>query len=125
MRGRFVAAAALALILGACDSAPDGPGTIAAVVESPQPLGAVVLEFEGGGVEGFDGQGNTLVYSASVAATVRKHRVVLVSPDGSPMRFGIRVINVRDAQPTVTAISAATLDNAQVTPGNLRVRLER
>jgi len=122
---RLVLAAAAALCVAGCDSTPDGPGTVDAVVEAPQPLGAVVLEFEGGGVEGFDGQGNTLVYSAALVSTVGKYRVVLVSPDGSPMRFGIRVTNLRDAKPAITAVAAATPANATVPPGGLQVRLER
>ena len=125
MRSRLVATAVAALLLAGCDSIPDGPGTIDAIVESTQSLGAVVLEFEGGGVEGFDPQGSTLVYSAAVSSTTRKYRVILVSPDGSPLRFGIRVDNVREAQPTVTAISAATPANRSVSPGGLQVRLER
>ena len=125
MTGRLVLTVAAALFLAGCDSAPDGPGTVDAIVESPQPLGAVVLEFTGGGVEGFDGQGTTLVYSALVAPTEARYRVILVSPDGSPLRFGIRVANVRDAQPMVTAVTAASPSNQFVTPGGLQVRLER
>lgn len=125
MRRVLVVTAIAALIPAGCDSTPDGPGTIDAVVEAPQPLGAVVLEFEGGGVVGFDAQGSTLVYSATVSSTTRKFRVILVSPDGTPLRFGIRVDNVREAQPTVTAVSAATPANLAVAPGGLQVRLER
>ena len=125
MTRRLPLAALAALLLAGCDSVTDGPGTIDAVVESSQPLGGVVLEFEGGGIDGFDGQGNALVYSAAISATVRKHRVILVSPDGSPLRFGIRVTNVRDAQPTVTGISATSTDNTSVPVGGLQVRLER
>ena len=125
MTRRSILTLAAALLVAGCDSGPDGPGTIDAVVESPQPLGAVVLELEGGGVEGFDPQGRTLVYSAAVSSTTRKFRVILVSPDGSPLRFGIRVDNVREAQPTVTAVSAATPANVAVAPGGLQVRLER
>ncbi|HSG07027.1 MAG TPA: hypothetical protein VLA36_01630 [Longimicrobiales bacterium] len=124
MRG-IALAATLALILTACDSTPDGPGTIDAVVEAPQPLGAVVLEFTGGGVEGFDGQGDTQVYSALVAPVESRYRVILVSPGGGPMRFGIRVVNVREAQPAVTAVSAVSPTNQFVTPAGLQVRLQR
>lgn len=125
MTRRLALAALAALVLSGCDSAPDGPGTIDAVVESPQPLGAVVLEFTGGGVDGFEGQGTTQVYSALVSATEGKYRVILVSPDGSPLRFGLRVANVREARPTVVAVTAASPSNQVVTPGGLEVRLER
>jgi hypothetical protein len=118
-------AAFAALTLAACDSTPDGPGVIDAVVESAQPLGAVILEFEGGGVVGFEAQGNTQLYSAAVSATTRKYRVILVSPDGSPLRFGIDVENLRDAQPAVTALGAASPANLTLPATGLQVRLER
>ena len=123
---RFVILAAVtALAVTACDSGPSGPGTIDAIVEAPQPVGAVVLEFVGGGVEGFDAQGNTQVYGALVSAADSTYRVILVSPDGSPLRFGIRVTSVRDAQPVVTAVSAVSPANAALTAVGLQVRLER
>jgi len=122
---RIALAATFTLFLAACDSTPDGPGTIDAIVEAPQPLGAVVLEFTGGGVEGFDGQGDTQVYSALVAPAESRYRVILVSPDGGPLRFGVRVSNVREAQPAVTAVTAVSPTNQFVTPTGLQVRLQR
>lgn len=114
-----------ALALTACDWGPSGPGTIDAVVEAPQALGAVVLEFVGGGVEGFDPQGGTQVYSALVSAADSTYRVILVSPDGSSLRFGVRVIDVRNAQPVVTAVSAVSPANATLTALGIQLRLER
>lgn len=122
---RIALAATFTLLLAACDSTADGPGTIDAIVEAPQALGAVVLEFTGGGVEGFDGQGDTQVYSALVAQAESRYRVILVSPEGGPLRFGIRVANVREAQPAVTAVTAVSPTNQFVTPTGLQVRLQR
>ena len=124
MRARL-GVAALVLALAACDSGPSGPGTIDAVVESPQALGAVVLEFAGVGIEGFEAQGSTQAYSARLSGAEPKWRVVLVSPDGGSLRFGIQVTDRRSVQPVVTAVTAATPSNIPVTPGGLQVRLER
>jgi hypothetical protein len=117
---------ALALLLAAasaCDSGPKGPGTLNATVTSPQPLGALVLDFTGGAVTGFEGQGDTQVYSADLGGTQPHHRVILLSPSGGQIRFGIEVSDVQAERPVVTAVTGATPTNQQVTPSGLQVRI--
>lgn len=113
-----------AVFAAACDSGPSGPGTLKATVVTSQPMGAVVLELTGGGVTGFESQGSTLAYGAAVVNQTDKYRVVLVSPDGGEMRFGIQVTDVGAARPAVTAVSAATVDNKRLVPQDVQVRIE-
>jgi hypothetical protein len=53
-----------------------------------------------------------------------KHRVILVSPDGSPMQFGIRVTDLGAARPAAAAISATTVSNQPLLPQDLKIRIE-
>ena len=115
-----------ALALAACDSGPKGPGVLPATVVAPQPVGAVVLEFTGAGILGFEAQGTTLVYSAPSPGGAEKHRVILVSPaGGKEIRFGIELADRAGAMPTVAAISAASPSNASMVAAGLQVRIER
>ena len=117
---------ALASLLSACDSGPQGPGVLPATVVAPEALGAVVLEFTGSGVLGFEGQGDTRVYSAAVPGSPDKHRVILVSPSGAKeMRFGIDLADRGGELPAVSAVSAASPSNAPLAGSGLRVRIER
>lgn len=114
------------LALAACDSGPQGPGPLTAVVQSPQPLGAVVLEFSGADITGFEQQGPTQVFGVVDAGTTRRHRVILVSPTGATeMRFTVQFVDRRAARPTVVALSAATPANLTVSAAGVKVRIER
>jgi len=114
------------LSIAACDSGPKGPGVLPARVTSPEPLGAVVLEFAGAGITGFEGQGSTQVFGAIGSAGAGKHRVILVSPTAATeIRFGIEFSDRGGKMPSVTAISAASATNAPVTAAGLKVRIER
>ncbi len=129
MRRRAVLGLAAVMALAtACDSGPKGPGTLAATVLSDQALGAVVLMFTGGTVTGFEGQGSTQVYSSAIPGTEAADptfRVILVSPDGGMLRFGIRVSDLDAARPVVTAITAATTANLPLEPvPALRIKIE-
>lgn len=125
-RGGWTAVAlGLAAALSACDSGPKGPGVLPATVVAPEAMGAVVLEFTGSGVVGFEGQGTTLVYSASAPGS-DKHRVILVSPTGATeIRFGIELEDRAGALPAVAAVSAASPSNAPLSGNGLQVRIER
>lgn len=115
-----------ALALAACDSGPKGPGVLPATVVAPQPLGAVVLEFTGPGILGFEAQGATQLYHAPSPGGANKHRVILVSPaGGKEIRFGIELVDRAGAMPTVAAISAASPSNASMVASGLQVRIER
>lgn len=113
-----------AVLAAACHSGPSGPGTLKATVVAPQTMGAVVLELTGGGVTGFESRGNTLAYGAAVVNQPDKYRVILVSPDGGEMQFGIKVTDLGAARPAVAAISATTVDNRRLVPQNLKVQIE-
>lgn len=120
--------ALVGLMLGvaACDGGPKGPGVLPATVVAPSAMGAVVLEFTGDGVLGFEGQGSTLAFSAPSATADGKHRVILVSPTGSTeIRFGIEVTDRAGALPSVAAVSAASPSNVPMVAGGLQIRIER
>ncbi|GMV08071.1 MAG: hypothetical protein AMXMBFR53_43460 [Gemmatimonadota bacterium] len=126
-RHRFVALvlAASALAVG-CGDALEGPGVLPATIRSPEPLGAVVLEFTGEGILGFEGQGSTLVYSSPLPAEPNRHRVVLVSPGGgTEIRFGIEMADRRGALPAVAAVEAASPTNGVASASGLQVKIER
>ena len=120
------AALLVGLALAACDSGPKGPGVLNATVEGPQALGAVVLEFTGMGVRGFEAQGTTQVYSVAGAGGAARQRVILVSPTGDTrIRFGIDLEDRGADLPGVVAVSAASPDNVPMTAAGLKVRIER
>lgn len=121
---RPLLALGLAVLLGAagCDSGPKGPGTLSATVVTSQPLGAVVLDFTGGGVTGFEPRGDTQVYSASLGGS--HYRVILVSPSGTAIRFGIKVSEMSAARPTVASVMATSPGNEAVLPSGLQIKIE-
>jgi hypothetical protein len=95
-------------------------------VIAPEALGAVVLEFTGPGILGFEGQGTTLVYDAPSPTGAQKHRVILVSPTGgTEIRFGIELADRSAPLPSVAAVSAASPTNARLPGEGLQVRIER
>lgn len=111
IRVRGLAVAVLAALAIGCDSGPKGPGVLDGTVEGPTPLGAVVLEVTGLGVEGFVGQGDTQAYGALLSPTEGRHRVVLVDRSGGLIQFGIRVTAVEAEPPVVTVVQATGVDN--------------
>ncbi|MDA0329516.1 MAG: hypothetical protein O2958_10970 [Gemmatimonadetes bacterium] len=119
------AAALFLLLVGVgCDSGPSGPGALTGRVTG-QPLGAVVLEVTGVGIQGFDGRGSSQAYSAAVAGRVDTYRVVLVDAVGGDITFDIRVDDVRMEPPTVVVIAAARPDNVSQPVATLAVIVER
>jgi hypothetical protein len=128
MRTRFAMAALTALALVgtyACDTGPDGPGTVSGTVTGGADLGAVVLDVIWAGVQGFEGQGSTQAYSAAVAGEVDRYRVILVGPGGGDLSFGIRVDDLYLGGPVVTLIDATGTNNLPRSVRDLRVLLER
>lgn len=118
-------AALTAAALSACDSGPDGPGTVAGTVTGASDLGAAVLDVVWMGVQGFEGQGSTQVYAAPVAGEENRYRVILVGPTGGDLRFGIRVDDLYLEGPVVTVVEAATAANLALPVTDVRVLLER
>lgn len=128
MRARSAVAvlAVMALVgMSACDSGTDGPGTVSGTVTGAADLGAVVLDVVWGGVQGFEGQGSTQVYSAAVAGELDRYRVILVGPTGGDLSFGIRVEDLYLEGPILTLVNASGANNLPRSVGDLRVVLER
>jgi hypothetical protein len=125
-RGRALVLVAFASLgAAACDTGPSGPGTITGTVVGDATLGAVVLEFRGRGVEGFEGLDDTRAYGAAVAGAGDRHRVVLVNPAGGDIRFGMRVQDLGMLPPAVVVVAAAGTDDRARSAGGIEVRLER
>jgi hypothetical protein len=127
MRTRALAAlVALTMTVAAgCDSGPDGPGTVAGTVTGATDLGAVVLDVVWKGIQGFEGQGSTQIYSAPVPGEPNRYRVILVDPTGGDLTFGIRVDDLYLEGPVVTVAEAAGTDDLPRSVGGLRVVLQR
>jgi hypothetical protein len=124
-RGLGISTLALVALFGACDTGPSGPGTVSGTVRGSAALGAVVLDVTWVGVQGFEGQGQTQVYSAPVAGDPDRYRVVLIDPVGGELHFGIDVDDVYLEGPVVTVVSAADADNQPMGVAGLSVGLER
>ena len=110
----------------ACDLfGPSGPGVLDATLTSTNDLGAVVLEVSGTSVTGIRPHGNTHAFSGVANAREGRHRVVLVSPDGGAMRFGIEVDDLGADDPIVTVVTAADVRNLPSAATGVVVRVER
>ncbi len=122
---RFITVIGLLLGLGACDWGPRGRGQLSGIVTSGAiPVGAVVLQISGPGVQGFSEAGQTRVFSAEAATDV--HRVVLVTSDPDQVRFQVAVDDVRNPALTVVVIEAVDESNAAIANlSGIEVTLDR
>ena len=113
-RPRLVTAMVVALTLGACDWGPRGSGQVTGMVSSGiSPVGAIVLEVTGPGVQGFSEAGQTRVFFAEAETDV--YRVVLVGADPDRIRFRVDVDDVQGPMPTVVVVKAVDDSNAPIT----------
>ena len=113
-RLRLVAVTAVSLALGACDWGPRGPGQLRGIVLSDVgPVGAIVLEVSGPGVQGFSEAGQTRVFFAQPATDV--YRVVLVAADPDRVRFRVDMDDVRSPMLTTVVVEAVDDSNAPIT----------
>ena len=104
------AAVAAVMLASACDWGPEGPGQLSGVLRSGSiPLGAVVLEITGPGIEGFSGNGQTRVFHAEPEPGV--HRVALLTSSPGQFDFSMAVEDVRAPMPAVTPLQAVDADN--------------
>jgi hypothetical protein len=122
---RSLLAALAATALAACETGPHGPGTVNGTVVGQADLAGAVLDVVWGGVRGFEGHGSTQVYSAAVAGEEDHYRVILISPTGGDLTFGILVDGDYLRGPVVTVVEAVGSDNLPRSEGDLRVWLER
>lgn len=105
---RFVMVVAAALVLGACDSGPSGPGELNGTVETPGPvLGAAVLEVEGKGITGFSGSGATHAFFA-LTDVENTYRVVLISEAPGTLQFRVSVQNVGAKKPAASVVNVVS-----------------
>lgn len=122
---RTVATALVGLLaLAACDSGPQGPGSLTAVAAAPS-LGGVVLEVEGSGIQGFAGRGSTRVYSAAVEGRTGVYRIILIDPEPGELAFDLEVDDVGMEGPIVKVISATDGENHFMPASRVTVRVER
>jgi hypothetical protein len=110
--------------VAACDFGPSGPGTLVARV-SADAVGAVVLEVEGRGIQGFSGRGSTQVYSAPLPERPNVHRVILMDSEGGELGFEVRVDDRGMDGPFISVVQAAGADNSMLPSGSVTVRMER
>jgi hypothetical protein len=112
------------LLLAACDSGPEGPGTILLRVGGPD-LGGVLLEVEGVGIESFSGRGTTQVYSAAVSGSTTRHRVLLIQATGGELAVDVTVSDLGMEGPVVTVIQVTRQDNSMVPASGVTIGVER
>ncbi len=116
----------LALAGSGCDLfGPSGPGTVSAIFRGPQPLGGIVVEVTGQGIEGFEGLGSTQVLGAVVSAEQGTHRVVAIVPPGADVRVGIRVADLGSEMPRFRVVWAVNPANTPLSTEGIRARVER
>ncbi len=110
---RLVTVMAVALALGACDWGPRGPGQLRGIVTpGATPVGAIVLEISGPGVQGFSEAGRTRLFFAEPKPDV--YRVVLVATNPDRIRFRVDMDDVRSPALSVVAVEAVDDNNEPV-----------
>ena len=122
---RLVALMAVALTLSACDWGPRGQGQLRGIVTSgASPVGAIVLEVSGPGIQGFTEAGQTRVFFAELETDL--YRVVLVAGDPDRIRFRVAMDDVRRPALTVVTVEAVDDSNTPITDlGGITVELNR
>ena len=122
---RLVTVIGVTLALGACEWGPRGMGQLRGVVTSgATPVGAIVLEINGPGVQGFSETGQTRLFFAEPSSDL--YRVVLVAPDPDGIRFLVDVDDVRNPALTAVVVEAVDDNNVAITDLNgITVELNR
>lgn len=111
---RLVTLMGVVLALSACDWGPRGHGQLSGIVTSGAiPVGAIVLEISGPGIQGFSESGQTRVFFAEPATDV--YRVVLVTADPDQIRFQVDVDDVRSPPLTAVVVEAVDDNNSVIT----------
>jgi hypothetical protein len=108
---RVIGFVTLILLVGACDSGPDGPGDFTGTLQSEGvAVGGVVLEVVGSGVEDFAGAGGTKVFWAP-QSDPKVHRVVVIGEGGGDLAFQVSVQDRSRGKPRATVLNAVDLQN--------------
>ncbi len=115
MRGvRLVTIMGVALTLSACEWGPRGEGELRGIVTPGSvPVGAIVLEISGPGVQGFSDAGQTRVFFAEPEPDV--YRVVLVAADPDRIRFRVAMDDVRSPSLAIVVVEAVDDNNSAIT----------
>ena len=123
---RLAAVLMLALLMGACDSGPKGPGDLTGSVQSPGPaLGGVVFQVVGSGIEKFTGTGGTKVFWAQ-QPDPKVFRVILVGEGGGDLTFSTSVQDRSKGLPKATVVSVVDLENRPLpVTGDFKVKFRR
>lgn len=104
------------LLVAACGGdggGPKGPGTLTGLVKSgPIPVGAVVLQVSGQGIDGFSALGGDRLFHSQVQPGV--HRVVLVGSTPGDFTFSVSVQDVGAQVPAITVVEAVGGDNLAI-----------
>ena len=122
---RLITLMAVALTLSSCDWGPRGRGELRGIVTSGvSPVGAIVLEISGPGIQDFTEAGQTRVFFAELETD--RYRVVLVAGDPDRIRFRVAMDDVRRPALTVVTVEAVDDSNAPITDlGGITVELNR
>ncbi len=122
---RLVTLMAVALTLSACDWGPRGQGQLTGIVMSGAgPVGAIVLEISGPGIQGFTDAGQTRVFFSEPETDA--YRVVLVAGNPDRIRFRVAMDDVRRSGLTVTTVEAVDDSNEVITDlSGIAVELNR
>ena len=115
MRGvRLVTIMGVVLTLSACEWGPRGEGELRGIVTPGSvPVGAIVLEISGPGVQGFSDAGQTRVFFAEPEPDV--YRVVLVAVDPDRIRFRMAMDDVRSPSLAIVVVEAVDDNNSAIT----------
>jgi len=110
---RLVTIMGVALTLSACEWGPRGEGELRGIVTPGSvPVGAIVLEISGPGVQGFSDAGQTRVFFAEPEPDV--YRVVLVAADPDRIRFRIAMDDVRSSALAIVVVEAVDDNNSAI-----------
>ena len=111
---RLVTIMGVALTSSACEWGPRGEGELRGIVTSGSvPVGAIVLEISGPGVQGFSDAGQTRVFFAEPEPDV--YRVVLVAADPDRIRFRVAMDDVRSSALAIVVVEAVDDNNSAIT----------
>jgi hypothetical protein len=123
---RIMGALLVALLLGGCDSGPEGPGDLtASFTETGGPVGGAVLEVVGKGIVQFSGAAGSKVFWAGQDGSSVYRVIVLGEGAGAPS-FTASVEDVGDRLPRVTVVSLVDQNNVPIpVTGSYEVKFKR
>ena len=110
----LLGASALALLAWGCDSGPSGPGELNALLQaSATPLGGVILEVVGPGIESFSAAGGTKVLWAPTGAP-DTYRVVAINEVAGDVRFQVSVLDLGADKPWALIVNLVDGNNLSI-----------